>query len=64
MNRFEQAKARVIMELGIGVLEVADSSDFAYYKTIVEALEIAQRYEAAAHIVNKINAIRGTENEN
>ena len=45
------------MEMGIGVIEIADSIDFDHYKTIVEALEIAERYEAAEEIVNKINNI-------
>lgn len=57
MSKFEEAKKRLVMEMGIGVIEIADSIDFEHYKTIVEALEIAERYEAAAEIVNKINNI-------
>ena len=58
MSKFTEAKKRLVMEMGIGVIEIADSIDFDHYKTIVEALEIAERYEAAEEIVNKINNIQ------
>ena len=58
MSRFDKAKQRVVMEIGIGVLEISGAEDFDYYKTIVEALEIAQIYEATMDIINKINNIR------
>lgn len=45
------------MEIGIGVLTIEDDVDFDYYKTIVEALEIAERCESAMDVVNRINAI-------
>ena len=58
MSKFTEAKKRLVMEMGIGVIEIADIIDFDHYKTIVEALEIAERYEAAEEIVNKINNIQ------
>lgn len=57
MSKFAEAKKRLVMEIGIGILEIADDVDFDHYKTIVEALEIAERCEAALDVVNRINAI-------
>lgn len=57
MSKFAEAKKRLVMEMGIGVIEIADAVDFEHYKTIVEALEIAERCEAAMDVVNHINAI-------
>lgn len=57
MSRFTEAKKRLVMEMGIGVIEIADAIDFDHYKTIVEALEIAERCEAAMDVVNRINSI-------
>jgi hypothetical protein len=56
-SKFTEAKKRVVMEIGIGVLPIEDDVDFDYYKTIVEALEIAERCESAMDVVNRINAI-------
>lgn len=57
MSRFREAKKRIVIEMGIGVIEIADAVDFEHYKTIVEALEIAERCEEAMDVVNRINAI-------
>lgn len=57
MSKFAEAKKRLVMELGIGVLPIEDDMDFDYYKTIVEALEIAERCESAMDVVHKINSV-------
>lgn len=57
MSKFAEAKKRVVMEIGIGVLTIEDDVDFDYYKTIVEALEIAERCESAMDVVRRINSI-------
>lgn len=57
VSKFTEAKKRVVMEIGIGVLTIEDDVDFDYYKTIVEALEIAERCESAMDVVNRINSI-------
>ena len=56
ISKFTEAKKRVVMEIGIGVLTIEDDADFDYYKTIVEALEIAERCESAMDVVNRINS--------
>lgn len=56
-SKFTEAKKRVVMEIGIGVLTIEDDVDFDYYKTIVEALEIAERCESAMDVVRRINSI-------
>lgn len=57
MSKFAEAKKRLVREIGIGIQEIADDVDFDYYKTIVEALEIAERCESAMDVVNRINNI-------
>ena len=57
ISKFTEAKKRVVMEIGIGVLTIEDDADFDYYKTIVEAFEIAERRESAMDVVNRINRI-------
>ena len=57
ISKFTEAKKRVVMVIGIGVLTIEDDVDFDYYKTIVEALEIAERCESAMDVVNRINRI-------